>query len=116
MTGIDSNQLEVSNNCPICLEDINTNKIWKCKQCKSIFNKKCIITWTKESPHSPEYFNCPVCRLQYNNKCYYWYKFIKYNPNWFIYTYVCASVLIVFIVFGGLFLNSILILNYLTLN
>ena len=70
MPDIESFEIEMPAECSICLEDLGRHNLWKCKQCNNKFHKKCIIKWKKANPHYPEYFECPVCKLQYKNYCY----------------------------------------------
>ena len=114
MPDIESFEIENSNNCSICLEDLGRHNLWKCKQCNNKFHKKCIIKWKRVNPHFPKYFECPVCKLQYDNKCYWCYKFNKKNPNWFLNLYIIGSVVLTFILIIGIFLNLFLVLYFLT--
>ena len=114
MPSFESFEIENSNNCSICLEDLGRFNLWKCKQCNTKFHKKCIIKWKKANPHYPEYFECRICKLQYDNKCYWWYKYKKKDPYLFFYLYIFGSILLAVLLITGIFLNLFLVLYYLT--
>ena len=87
------------NNCPICL-DSNPKNIWKCKQCNTVFHKKCIKQWDLNNNNYPYYSLCPVCRLEYslcNWKCI-CYKMCNYNYYSLLTFAYLISILIIIIV------------------
>lgn len=114
MPSIETFEIENSNNCSICLENLGRFNLWKCKQCNTKFHKKCITKWKIENPKYPQYYDCPVCKLQYDNKCYFWYKFKMNNPYYYIYIYLISSILLAIILVSLIFLNLFLVLYFLT--
>ena len=88
MTDIQPFEIEISNNCPICLDNYTGQSIWTCKQCKQRFHKNCIQNWKTINPHYPTSYTCPVCKLQYKI-CHF-----KINPYYILY---CNLVIVLII-------------------
>ena len=55
---LDNNPIKSENECSICMEKIEYNKIEKLS-CNHLFHNKCILEWYKTN------LSCPMCR-QYN--------------------------------------------------
>ena len=54
LDNIDTTNININNECVICLEDIDNNKV--ILNCNHAFHKKCALNWMAVSQ------NCPICR------------------------------------------------------
>ena len=50
---------DISEPCPICYDDIKTEKDSSILICKHIFHKKCIKNWLSQNT------SCPICRFSF---------------------------------------------------
>jgi len=51
-----NNDINIENECVICLETVDKNKNFKCSTCKNIFHTKCIYNLIEKE--------CPLCRTE----------------------------------------------------
>ena len=104
ITGNDIEAPPDANVCAICL-DVNSASRWKCKQCGTIFHKRCIREWETLNIYYPDFCACPVCKLKYklyNRTCI--YKQI-WNLNTCLGVFICIVIAaVVFIISNILFI------------